>query len=124
LSHADLFHVKDQVPIVVPSTLCYLVLSCGEWEVLVPDRKSIVQLKFRLRKDILRQLERSAKAYDRSVNAEIAHRLEQSFEHQDIITAIKETIASHGSAVVVDPDINPGKPEGGTGHEGPYPQAR
>jgi hypothetical protein len=70
--------------------LCYLVLSCGEWEDLVPDRKSIVQVKFRLRKDILRQLERSAKACDRSVNAEIAHRLEQSFEQEDIITTIKE----------------------------------
>jgi hypothetical protein len=64
----------------------------------VPDRKSIVQVKFRLRKDILRQLERSAKAYDRSVNAEIAHRLEQSFEHGDIITAVRETMASSGYA--------------------------
>jgi hypothetical protein len=60
----------------------------------VPDRKSIVQVKFRLRKDILRQLERSAKAYDRSVNAEIAHRLEQSFQQADIITAVKEEISS------------------------------
>ena len=97
----------------VPSTLCYFVLSCGEWEELVPDRKSIVQVKFRLRKDILRQLERSAKAFDRSVNAEIAHRLEQSFEHADIIAAIKETIKSHGSVIVIDPDIaDPDQPKG------------
>jgi hypothetical protein len=60
----------------------------------VPDRKSIVQVKFRLRKDILRQLERSAKAYDRSVNAEIAHRLEQSFQQPDIIEAVREEISS------------------------------
>jgi hypothetical protein len=46
------------------------------------------------------------------VNAEIVYRLEQSFEHGDIIKTIKETIASYGSAVVIDPDINPDKPEG------------
>ena len=61
----------------------------------MPDRKSIVQVKFRLRKDILRQLERSAKASDRSVNAEIAHRLEQSFEHGDIIKAVREAVDSN-----------------------------
>jgi hypothetical protein len=102
LSHADLFHVKAQVPIVVPSTLCYFVLSCGEWEVLVPDRKSIVQVKFRLRKDILRQLERSAKACDRSVNAEIAHRLEQSFQQEDTTKTIKEAAQAGAAAAIKD----------------------
>jgi Arc-like DNA binding domain len=54
------------------------------------------------------KLAREARKNGRSMNAEIIYRLEQSFEHGDIIKTIKETIASHGMAVVIDPD----KPEG------------
>jgi len=42
------------------------------------DRKSVVQVKFRLRKDVLKQLERAAKKADRSVNDEIGRRLAES----------------------------------------------
>jgi hypothetical protein len=43
-------------------------------------RKSLIQVKFRLRQDILRSLEREAKRHDRSTNDEIARRLERSLE--------------------------------------------
>jgi hypothetical protein len=43
-------------------------------------RKSLVQVRFRLRQDILRNLEREAKRHDRSTNDEIARRLERSLE--------------------------------------------
>jgi hypothetical protein len=69
----------------------------------------IVTLSLRIREELRKRVEREAKRADRSMNAEIAHRLEQSFEHQDIITAIKETIASHGSAIVIDPDKSEGE---------------
>jgi Arc-like DNA binding domain len=59
-------------------------------------RKSLVQVKFRLRQDILRKLEREAKRHDRSTNDEIARRLERSFDYDDwreerliLITALK-----------------------------------
>jgi hypothetical protein len=47
------------------------------------DRKSVVQVKFRLRKEVLRQLERAAKAGDRSINEEIERRLEQSIRQEE-----------------------------------------
>jgi hypothetical protein len=47
------------------------------------DRKSVVQVKFRIRKEILRQLERAAKAGDRSVNDEIGRRLEESIRQEE-----------------------------------------
>jgi hypothetical protein len=46
-------------------------------------RKSLIQVKFRLRQDILRKLEREAKRQDRSTNDEIARRLERSFDYDD-----------------------------------------
>ena len=46
-------------------------------------RKSLIQVKFRFREDLLRRLEREAKRNDRSTNAEIAHRLEQSLQKED-----------------------------------------
>jgi hypothetical protein len=48
------------------------------------DRKSIVQVKIRLRKDILKSLERAAKTKDRSVNAEMVDRLTQSIVNSNI----------------------------------------
>ena len=54
------------------------------------------------------KLAREGKKNGRSMNAEIVYRLEQSFEQEDIIKAIKEAIALHGMALVIDPD----KPEG------------
>jgi hypothetical protein len=46
-------------------------------------RKSLIQVKFRFREDLLRRLEREAKRGDRSTNDEIARRLEQSLRDQD-----------------------------------------
>jgi hypothetical protein len=46
-------------------------------------RKSLVQVKFRIRQDVLRKLEREAKRQDRSVNDEIGRRLEQSIEKDE-----------------------------------------
>jgi Arc-like DNA binding domain len=61
----------------------YPVLKLSEIicrEMFVAYRKSLVQVRFRLREDILRRLEREAKRHDRSTNDEIARRLEQSLE--------------------------------------------
>jgi phage host-nuclease inhibitor protein Gam len=65
-------------------------------------RKSLVQVKFRLRQDILRKLEREAKRHDRSTNDEIARRLEESFrygdwqeERQRLVTAMMDDLGSH-----------------------------
>jgi hypothetical protein len=46
-------------------------------------RKSLLQVKFRLRQDVLRNLEREAKRHDRSVNDEIGRRLEESFRYEE-----------------------------------------
>ncbi len=46
-------------------------------------RKSLVQARYRFRKDLLRRLEREAKRNDRSMNDEMAVRLERSFEYDD-----------------------------------------
>ena len=47
-------------------------------------RKSLIQVKFRLRQDILRKLEREAKRHDRSTNDEIARRLEENVQHVEV----------------------------------------
>jgi hypothetical protein len=54
---------------------------------MAADRKSVVQVKFRLRKDILKQVEKAAKAADRSVNEEIERRVEQSFDERRLTSA-------------------------------------
>ena len=56
------------------------------------DRKSVIQVKFRLRKDVLRRLEKSAQANDRSVNDEIGRRLEDSFRQEDQRALIEATV--------------------------------
>jgi hypothetical protein len=54
----------------------------------VPDRKTIVQVKFRMRKDLLGKITKAAKTADRSVNEEIEERLEQSFTGDPLINAL------------------------------------
>jgi len=49
----------------------------------MPRRKSLVQVNFRVRQDILRKLEQEAKRHDRSTNDEVAWRLEESFSYAD-----------------------------------------
>ena len=46
-------------------------------------RKSLIQVKFHLRQDIFRKLERDAKRRDISTTDEIARRLEESFNYGD-----------------------------------------
>jgi Arc-like DNA binding domain len=50
---------------------------------LVAYRKSLVQVRFRLRKEALRKLESAAKRHDRSTNDELAQRLEESFQQKE-----------------------------------------
>lgn len=45
----------------------------------MPDRKTVVQAKFRLRNELLDKLRESAQAADRSLNEEVERRLEASF---------------------------------------------
>jgi hypothetical protein len=62
-------------------------------------RKSLVQVKSRLRQDILRKLERAAKRNDRSLNDELARRVADSFDYDDwreerliLITALRHQL--------------------------------
>jgi hypothetical protein len=68
-------------------------------------RKSLIQVKFRFRENLLRRLEREAKRNDRSTNAEIAHRLEQSLQKEDeaaYMSRIASMAADKFSADVVE----------------------
>ena len=56
------------------------------------DRKTVVQVKHRLRRDLLQRIVRSARATDRSVNEEIEWRLEQSFRREERAELIAEAI--------------------------------
>ena len=56
------------------------------------DRKTVVQVKHRLRRDLLQRIVRSAKTTDRSVNEEIEWRLEQSFRREERAELILEAI--------------------------------
>jgi hypothetical protein len=47
------------------------------------DRKTVVQVKFRLRKDLLRAVEKAAKAVDRSVNEMIEKLIEEALQRRD-----------------------------------------
>jgi hypothetical protein len=58
----------------------------------VVDRKTVVQVKHRLRRDLLQRIERSAKTKDRSVNEEIERRLEESFRREERAELILEAI--------------------------------
>jgi hypothetical protein len=50
---------------------------------LVPDRKTVLQRKVRLRQKLIRSLERAAEGNDRSFNEEIERRLESSFDFEN-----------------------------------------
>jgi Arc-like DNA binding domain len=73
-------------------------------------QKPLVQVKFRLRQDILRKLAREAKRHGRSVNNEIGHRLEHSFDTGEdwredrllLITALRPQLeqTSEGRAIL------------------------
>jgi hypothetical protein len=58
------------------------------------------------------KLAREGKKNGRSMNAEIVYRLEQSFEQGDIITAVKEAIASPGFLAGFRDGMALNKPEG------------
>jgi hypothetical protein len=65
-------------------------------------RKSLVQVRFRLRQDILRNLEREAKRHDRSTNDEIARRLEQSLEEDQAArnrAGVEEALLGHVASI-------------------------
>jgi hypothetical protein len=73
------------------------------------DRKLVVQARYRFRKDLLRKLERAAKVNKRSVNDEMARRLDHSFDYEDwredrllLITALRPQLAQtpEGKAIL------------------------
>jgi Arc-like DNA binding domain len=72
----------------------------------------IVSLSLRIREELRKRLEREAKRADRSMNAEIVHRLEQSFQQEDIIKTIKEVIGDLKKAALRDAGADPDKSEG------------
>jgi hypothetical protein len=65
------------------------------------DRKTVVQVKFRLRRELLKEIERSAKSADRSTNEEIEFRLEESFRKEDAIRQSKIVAAEAARQAVV-----------------------
>jgi hypothetical protein len=54
-----------------------------ERKAMADPEESAVQVKFRLRRAVLKKAEKAAKAHGRSVNREIQRRIEQSFEVED-----------------------------------------
>jgi hypothetical protein len=58
----------------------------------VADRKTVVQVKCRLRRSLLRRIERSAETKDRSVNEEIEERLKESFQREKRAELVLEAI--------------------------------
>jgi hypothetical protein len=54
----------------------------------VADRESILQVKCRLRRDLVEKLAQAAEDADRSVSAEIAERLEASFREPDLAKSV------------------------------------
>jgi hypothetical protein len=48
------------------------------------DRESVIQVKCRLRRPLLKQLKRAADTADRSLNEEIEERLKQSFQQKQL----------------------------------------
>jgi hypothetical protein len=48
------------------------------------DRESVIQVKCRLRRPLLKQLKRAADTADRSLNEEIEERLKQSFQQKKL----------------------------------------
>jgi hypothetical protein len=75
------------------------------WGQVMVHRKSLVQRRFWLRKELLNKLEREAKKNDRPLTEEMAVRLERSFERQDWqqerenwIVAIRSALESHPDA--------------------------
>ena len=66
------------------------------------QRKSLIQVKFRFRKDLLARVEREAKRHDRSTNDEIARLVEEGLECGDwredrerLIAAMITDLRSH-----------------------------
>jgi hypothetical protein len=69
------------------------------------SRKTIVQVKFRLRQELFKRLTLAAKDCDRSINDEIARRVEASFEldntretNERLMVAIAAGLRSHPDA--------------------------
>jgi hypothetical protein len=54
------------------------------------DRRSVIQVKFRLRKTLLTQLKKAADAADCSLNEEIEERLKQSFQQKKLQEAFEK----------------------------------
>ena len=59
-----------------------------------------VQLKLRFDEKLRRKLERAAERNDRSMNAEIVHRLERSLQDEEILTEIRNELAAMKKAMM------------------------
>ena len=59
-----------------------------------------VQLKLRFDEKLRRKLERVAERNDRSMNAEIVHRLERSLQDEEILTEIRNELAAMKKAMM------------------------
>ena len=59
-----------------------------------------VQLKLRFDEKLRRKLERAAERNDRSMNAEIVHRLERSLQDEEILTEIRNELAAMKKAIM------------------------
>src|SRR5262245_15038825 len=59
-----------------------------------------VQLKLRFDERLRRKLEHVAERNDRSMNAEIVHRLEQSLQNEEILTEIRNEMATMKTAMI------------------------
>jgi hypothetical protein len=83
------------------------------------DGRSLIQVKFRIRQNVLRKLERAAKRDGRSVNDEIGRRLEESFEldgwreeRRNLIAAVTDDLLTHPNPVLTRIALNGGHKAG------------
>ena len=72
----------------------------------MPDRRSVVQVKFRLRRDLLRRVEKEAKAEDRSVNEQLERIVERGLDARDITQVVWKAMKG-APGVVVSPRGDP-----------------
>src|SRR5262249_34481947 len=77
------------------------------------DRKTVVQVKFRLREGLIDKLTKAAKAKDHSLNEEVERRLEQSFEKEEVAALVQQVASAAATSALqkvglnLDPEGNP-----------------
>jgi len=71
------------------------------------DRKTVVQVKFRLREGLIDKLTKAAKAKDHSLNEEVERRLEQSFDKEDQAALVQQVATAAATSALQKVGLDP-----------------